>query len=44
MKIKIVVFTLNLQIEEPTELGNGADLALVEAGVRVEDIPINELM
>jgi hypothetical protein len=27
-----------------TELGNSADLTLVEAGVRVEDIPISELM
>jgi hypothetical protein len=27
-----------------TELDNSADLTLVEARVRVEDIPINELM
>jgi hypothetical protein len=26
-----------------TELGNGTDLALVEAGIRVENIPISEL-
>jgi hypothetical protein len=27
-----------------TELGNSADLTLVEAGARVEYIPISELM
>jgi hypothetical protein len=27
-----------------TELDNSAELTLVEAGVRVEDIPISELM
>jgi hypothetical protein len=26
------------------ELGNSADLTLLKAGVRVEDIPISELM
>ena len=35
---------MNLQIEESTELGNSADLTLVEARVRVVDIPKSELM